>query len=443
MANKLISTMKMPDGTAYDIDAKYLGGYEADEFAKVEDLDSKADVYEIVNFQTITTSTNLAGKTISGVSNKVLSLSSFSSTIITLTGLNGATSYKIHMGGAMGEIVLKTASDEYVYDENGQPVYFYHGYDGQDGQYSGISYTFPSVGEIYMANNNFLEYFIIKDTVPVDCEYNYNNKANVYTADGTKKLSEVQVGENLSGVTLIFDTSTYPYVGSYIDFVTKDSSCPAYSKYRLGNRDDYGPGSGGYQFGLMEFVQMSEDGGWYQLLDYSNSNIFFNDNGSGGTDGWQMSSFTMPVSTGDDFVVKNVYIGTEESNFLDAIKYGGTTTVDCEYNYNQIQALKANNGIYKHNIEIDTGNPYFVYVDIYTSSSTSITTASQLFAILGTKQTAGSYNGMDGYGTVTFNFNSAGTAITVYGVVASGTTVNTVNLSNQTISRITDTVKKL
>jgi hypothetical protein len=45
MANKLISTMKMPDGTAYDIDAVYLGGYEADEFAKVEDLDNKADVY--------------------------------------------------------------------------------------------------------------------------------------------------------------------------------------------------------------------------------------------------------------------------------------------------------------------------------------------------------------------------------------------------------------
>lgn len=65
MANKLISTMKMPDGTAYDIDAKYLGGYEAEDYAKVEDLDSKADVYDTSSkLFNIQIGDNLTGQTL-------------------------------------------------------------------------------------------------------------------------------------------------------------------------------------------------------------------------------------------------------------------------------------------------------------------------------------------------------------------------------------------
>jgi len=283
--------------------------------------------------------------------------------------------------------------------------------------------------------------------VSVDCEYNYNEiqkKADVYKKEGTKKLSEVRAGDNLSGVTLIFDTSTYPYVGSYIDFVTKDSSCPAYSKYRLGNRDDYGPGSGGYQFGLMEFVQMSEDGGWYQLG--SNSTIFFNDNGSGGQDGWKMSSFTMPVSTGNDFVVEAVYIGTEENSFLDAIvEYGGTTTVDCEYNYKEIQILKeqVNNSssgggaIYMHSITVnyDFGSAYF---KLFLSTADSINTAEKLYNIIGYDYTPVAISHMLGTGAGCITCQSGYSyTIYLYGYVSGGA------VNETTFNSITDSIKQV
>lgn len=282
MANKLISTMKMPDGTAYDIDAVYLGGYEAEEFAKVEDLNSKADVY--------------------------------------------------NTGG---------------------------------------------------------------------------------------KLSDVQIGDNLTGQTLRFDTTkstgyVHPYDNLTITFANgKQIQCNWQPSFSI-------------NYGIY-------DGNSYGFIE-----PYFAREGA-----WQLNEYTL--SSGEDWTVTNITYTNqmdtptpiENLPCVNATSYGNFA--DCKSNYEAIQALKANSGgVYLHYLNIMPNNAMF-NVDLFVTTSTpdQITTISQLAEIYGTyKIIACGFNGGSGYdfGYIMCNSTSA---------ISTKSAVNNYTVTSVATDTFTDTVKQV
>ena len=101
--------------------------------------------------------------------------------------------------------------------------------------------------------------------------------------------------------------------------------------------------------------------------------------------------------------------------------------------------------IYRHNIEISTGLPYFIALDLYTTTATAINTIEALYTLLGNDDFLALHNGSDARGSGYMNITSEGKlSFSGVGISASdsGTSV-TINLNAVQITSVTDTVKQV
>ncbi len=100
-------------------------------------------------------------------------------------------------------------------------------------------------------------------------------------------------------------------------------------------------------------------------------------------------------------------------------------------------------GVYRHYIKMDTGLPYEIIFDIYTSNSEPLNSVVKLINILGTSNNSScTYNGSDGYGTGVF-YITIDNQLYFDGVLISGNNVTAKNISNVTITNVSDTVKQV
>lgn len=101
--------------------------------------------------------------------------------------------------------------------------------------------------------------------------------------------------------------------------------------------------------------------------------------------------------------------------------------------------------IYLHNVELSTGLPYNVILDLYTTTATSINTIEALFTLLGNKNHLALYNGSEATGSGYMIMSSTG-ELYFSGVCVSSYDSNTVvpiDLTAVQITSVTDTVKQV
>ena len=571
MANKLISTMKMPDGTAYDIDAIYLGGYEADEFAKVEDLENKADVYKITNGATNLSEIKV-GMNLSGVTLKFEDLTYDAPT---------ANCYIFFGNNPDGEhIRFNTTPQGYDGTEFSSWVfglYYYEAGLGGDyyrkmfatGNWSGIwnepTYTFPTVSDDryvvtsiagdLSANSKFVETTlspaIAGENIIVDCEYNYNelqkkanatdieSKANVYKVEGSIVFNGCSVsqfsmgpmsgdfyllgtidngntgivatgnddyvthiyysadlanrelttflckaGQSVSGVSIqgsniewistsdIEWMTAFTPLGDFLNAFTTSESIFADCEYNYKNKADIykatvSGGRSAIQVGddlSGKTIYFDTSKGYNLCNSYiqTTKGYLFSTSMSPpecsvlGINGWETvyrydvgllkDSITLPSDAG---TVTNLYL--ESSNELVTLATDIEVTVDCEYNYNEIQTVKTEvNGLkeqvnelsnssgggamYMHQIQIYYTNGS-AYLTLFLSSNTPITTASALYNVIGSTYTAVAISHM--YGSCGGYIQCSTSSVSAYGYARSGA------ISESSPNNITDTVKQV
>ena len=245
-----------------------------------------------------------------------------------------------------------------------------------------------------------------------------NSKADVYNTGG--KLSDVQIGDNLTGQTLRFDTTTstssvHPYDRFVITFANgKQILCSWQPSFSI----NYGIGSDGYPDDMMS-TYFARDGAW-QLNEYTLSS----------TEDWTVTNITYTNQMDTPTPIENLPC-------VNATSYGDFA--DCKSNYEAIQALKANSGgVYLHYLNIMPTNAMF-NVDLFVTTSTpdQITTISQLAEIYGTyKIIACGFNGGSGYdfGYIMCNSTSA---------ISTKSAVNNYTVTNVSTDTFTDTVKQV
>lgn len=180
--------------------------------------------------------------------------------------------------------------------------------------------------------------------IVVDPEYNYNalqNKAdNYYTTEKKtiqKSLSEIKVGDNLSGVTIVFDTSKPAEC---------NSTCAIYvNEYSINYQGGGDERHHAIKFGRdyddkYYFAYWIFDMGWGALIPSYNT-VFYNS-----TSGWNVSSYTFPEVDDDRYVVYEIQGNlADESLYVDT-KLETLTDVEVkvgpEYNFNKIDTVNNN-----------------------------------------------------------------------------------------------------
>lgn len=149
---------------------------------------------------------------------------------------------------------------------------------------------------------------------------------------------------------------------------------------------------------------------------------------------WDLDAFASEYFT-------NITLIDLNTAFALTVASGEEIVVDCEYNYNEIQALKeqvnnSSGGVYLHYLNIMPKNAMF-NVDLFVTTSTpdQITTISQLAEIYGTyRAIACGFNGGSGndFGYIMCNSTSA---------ISTKSAVNNYTMSNVGVDSFTDTVK--
>ena len=189
-------------------------------------VSSKADKYvssggaKILSSADVNTY-NLRGVTISGIPNSTIDLNSFQS--FQISNSSSTVTYEVQMGGAMGEIVLYRNGD-YLTSNEGETMYFYHGYDGQDGQYYARSYTFPSDDDFYVTSNSasLKDFQVGSGNIVVDCEYNYNE---IQTVKAEVETLKETVNNSSGGGAIYRHRISFGHSGPYaMDAITVYSS---------------------------------------------------------------------------------------------------------------------------------------------------------------------------------------------------------------------------
>lgn len=264
-----------------------------------------------------------------------------------------------------------------------------------------------SSGTISISKTNVTNALGYEPASPTDLE----NKADVYTFEGTtttsKKLSEIKVGDNLSGVTLVFSgTPVLPSTTYKINFGNQSAShCIIYKK-----------GSSNTATGLAYIEYGYSTSALFGVLTYAQK--FIDANGQSTENIWSVSSYTFPTVTDNSFVVTSISGTLSEAvniaNTTMQLSTIGEVSVDCAYNYNEIQALKTdvealeeqvNNSsggaIYRHTISFGHSGPYAMdAITVYSSSSESVGQSSQAFELLGTGWYATYMSSMYGEGMI-------------------------------------------
>jgi hypothetical protein len=101
--------------------------------------------------------------------------------------------------------------------------------------------------------------------------------------------------------------------------------------------------------------------------------------------------------------------------------------------------------IYLHNVELSTGLPYNVTLDLYTTTATPINTIEALFTLIGNNDHLALYNGSEATGSGYMIMSSTG-ELYFSGVCVSSYDSNTVvpiDLTAVQITSVTDTVKQV
>ena len=379
--------------------------------ASPTDLENKADVYKITagavsdNFEEgtpLTVGMDMGGKTLV---------------------FNTNASYNTGHWDA-GYYILRFSSGAYI-STGGPPDLYFSTIGGYLATYTGTwnytTYTLPSDigtitqlgpsgGSTYTDVNTFIRLASVGSTV-VDCEYNYKNKADVYTASGLKF-------NGLSSVNQTFPNNTD-------------------NKTVIGIIDNGNTG----------IISTNADS-WDTRIYYSDNlsalnltTLLFED-GVVNNVGFAFGGSTI---VWDDTKLSNTYWdATTIAVFKNAFVVSGGAIVDCEYNYKEIQALKeqvknaSNGGVYLHSVTVSLQNSMFdVLLYITNSSSTKITTGQQLVDYYGQWSVVPcAFNGGSGYDAGYIAVNGANSFTT--NSIRAG-----YSLSSMPVNSITDTVKQV
>lgn len=170
MANKLIDTLTMPDGVSYDIEAKYFGGLESTDFAKVSDLADKADKYicsssDFNEGSSLQVGMDASGKTL--VFNPELTQGDFEPGDMIVFS-SGAKITVSDVWCPSPEFVSATGERFYIWN---------YDLNMGNGKLLMSTYALPnSIGRIISVNSAQTVYGAVRfaEDVPVDCKYNYN-----------------------------------------------------------------------------------------------------------------------------------------------------------------------------------------------------------------------------------------------------------------------------
>jgi hypothetical protein len=167
-------------------------------------------------------------------------------------------------------------------------------------------------------------------------------------------------------------------------------------------------------------------GALFGLLTYAQK--FIDANGQSTENIWNVSSYTFPTVTDNSFVVTSISGTLSEAvniaNTTMQLSTIGEVSVDCKYNYNEIQALKTdvealeeqvNNSsgggggaIYRHLINFGFGGPYGIEpIVVYSSSSAPIETGMQAYELMKGAWYPGYTDSMDGAGMVVVQVTSS------------------------------------
>lgn len=149
------------------------------------------------------------------------------------------------------------------------------------------------------------------------------NKADVYKTTAGGGLRGIQVGDDLSGKTVYFDTTKTANDMTSYPSVTISGTTSYESTSLVGSS--------------MSPPELYVD--HITVYDYEN--------------GWSYTSLTLPNTVG---TITSITGGADQ--FILIQEGGETVTVDCEYNYNEIQALKAEIETLKAVID-DLSNPTY------------------------------------------------------------------------------------